>query len=107
MFCGSRDLDKGVRDLQMADVGAVNLCRAQETTNPGLKLLPVFYDLLTSPIDDSWIVAWENMQPKSDGTSSVGSNRAAISIEKCKEALRKLKKSNGLVLRNENSLESL
>lgn len=81
---------------------------AQGTTNPGLKLLPVFYDdLPTSPIDDSWIAAWENMQPKSDGTSSVGSNRTTISVEVCKEALRKLRKSNGLILRNEKPLQSL
>lgn len=81
---------------------------AQETTNPSLKLLPVFYDdLPTSNIDESWIAAWEAMKPKSEDTSSVGRKSTTISVELCMEALRKLRKSNGLVLRNDKSLKSL
>ncbi|KAG0589462.1 hypothetical protein KC19_1G022000 [Ceratodon purpureus] len=76
-----------------------------QKTNPALKLLPVFYDgQPTSNFDDSLVLAWKAMEPKSDGKSS---DRITISVDSCKEALRKLRKSNGLILTNNKSLQSL
>jgi len=75
--------------------------------NPRLKLLPVFFDdLPTSKLDDhivvdeSWVAAWKNMP-------SGAHREITISVELCKEALRKLRKINGLVLTQNMSFESL
>lgn len=73
----------------------IEFVKAQKTTKPGLKLLPVFYNILPSfNIDDSWIAKWKEMEPKSGGRSS--KHATEISVELCKEALRVLGKSNGI-----------
>lgn len=74
---------------------------AKRTTNPDMKLLPVFYgDLLPShlgeqAIKDRWEVEWEKIiSQRSSQTSS--SRRVSLTVESCQKALKILKNSNGI-----------
>lgn len=88
----------------------ITFVEAKESTNPGLKLLPVFYDNQPTPhIDDSWIAQWEKLEAESSSKPSQGrrDRTTTFSVQSCKDALRKLRKSNGLHLPHSKSLESL
>lgn len=83
---------------------------AQKTTNSDMKSVPVFYDnLLPSDlgdqvIEDCWKVKWEKIIPKGSSGAPI---RNSLTVESCKEALKLLKKTNGIEARKYQSLQLL